>query len=164
MSFDRPDRVVTLPVQCKGMISAYPRRSRIADPGVRDGPTYCNLRGPVTARYNDSGMDTAIPEGRPNKRFMRYVRPPMNDKSNLLSHRSRLDEPGADGVAGQRQRSRMPSFCRMLARCRSTVFALITRVLGDLRDEWPSAMSLTISSSRGVRMLSGSGRPPARCR
>ncbi|HEY6573798.1 MAG TPA: hypothetical protein VI029_02455 [Mycobacterium sp.] len=29
-------------------------------------------------------MGIAIPEGRPNKRFMRYVRPPINDKSSPL--------------------------------------------------------------------------------
>ena len=53
-------------------------------------------------------------------------------------------------------RSRIPSFCRMLARCRSTVLALITRVSAISLEECPSAISLTISSSRGVRMLSGS--------
>lgn len=43
-----------------------------------------NLCRPVTARCNDPGMDIAIPEGRPNKRFMRYVRPPVKDKSTPL--------------------------------------------------------------------------------
>ena len=46
-------------------------------------------------------------------------------------------------------RSRMPSLCRMFARCRSTVLALMTNVLAISFDECPSAISLTISSSRG---------------
>ena len=49
----------------------------------------------------------------------------------------------------------MPSFCRMFARCRSTVLTLITSVSAISLEECPSAISLTTSSSRGVRMLSG---------
>jgi hypothetical protein len=43
----------------------------------------------------------------------------------------------------------------MLARCRSTVLALIIKVWAMSLAECPSAINLMISSSRGVRMLSG---------
>ena len=50
----------------------------------------------------------------------------------------------------------MPSLLSMLARCRSTVLTLMTSRSAISLEECPSAISLTISSSRGVRMLSGS--------
>jgi hypothetical protein len=49
----------------------------------------------------------------------------------------------------------MPSFARMFARWRSTVLALITSRSAISFVELPSAISFTISSSRGVRMRSG---------
>src|SRR6266511_1611656 len=53
----------------------------------------------------------------------------------------------------------MPSFSRMLARCRSTVLTEITSSAAISLEVCPSAMSLTTSSSRGV---STSNSPPSR--
>ena len=52
-------------------------------------------------------------------------------------------------------RSRSPSFCSRLARCRSTVLTLMTSSSAISFDEWPSATSLRISSSRSVIARAG---------
>lgn len=38
----------------------------------------------VALRCDDAGMTITIPEGRPNRRFMRYVRPPIREKTTPL--------------------------------------------------------------------------------
>ena len=38
----------------------------------------------VALRCDDAGMTLTIPEGRPNRRFMRYVRPPIREKTTPL--------------------------------------------------------------------------------
>ena len=66
---------------------------------------------------------------------------------------------GGSRSASSSTRSRMPSFSRMLARWRSTVFLLITSSSAISPRGVPSAISLTISSSRGVSGSSRSGSP-----
>ena len=53
------------------------------------------------------------------------------------------------------RRSRRPSFCSRFARCRSTVLTLMTSRSAISLEEWPSATSLRISSSRSVSSLLG---------
>ena len=56
-------------------------------------------------------------------------------------------------------RSRMPSFSKMLERCRSTVLMLIVNRWAISFEEWPSAISLTTSSSLLVKPVVGSASP-----
>jgi hypothetical protein len=54
---------------------------RQAPAGRHANPT---LMGYVTLRCDDAWMAVTIPSGRPNKRFMRYVRPPIKDSTSPL--------------------------------------------------------------------------------